>query len=121
MQIYGYFVAVFYAFMGMLGTALIEDEFSSYTINAAAFIGVPAATISALLVYYRSHFWHDSLTIRTFLIASLITGFGPGVIAGINAVTADQDQVVQRSHIGQTIFLTSKRLGGLGYLYKPRF
>jgi hypothetical protein len=110
-----------YLFCGFLGAAFVSDEFDAEKAFLFGLFGIPMAT----LFYFFSWLYPQwpkrfVITYRT-MIFSLFLIYLTGNLTLLNAIGGSTKEVSHRTTILTEEFVSLKKVGAFGFLYKYRF
>ncbi|MCX6130729.1 MAG: hypothetical protein NTX25_16930 [Proteobacteria bacterium] len=109
-----------YCLIGFYGTLWVSDEFDRERSLFYAFAAIPGAIAFFIRVIARPH-WLDDFPLSYWTAVILIlTAFSWGNILWLNAVSSQENALVNVT-LNEGVYAVTHQRGGFGWLYKPRW
>lgn len=109
-----------YALLGFYGTLWISDEFDAERTLFYAFFAVPLALYVGVRRVRQAHWREDRPESYWLCVAAVLLAFSWGNFLLLNAISAQEEALVNVTLNQGTYAMTHQR-GGFDWLYRPRW
>lgn len=106
---------------GLLGAALVSDEFDAEKAFLFGLVGIPLATLFYFFSWLYPQWPRRFVITYRVMILTLFLIYLTGNLTLLNAIGGSPENVQHRTTILSEEFIAMKKVGAFGYLYKYRF